>query len=210
MILVARARATVWKVKKSAAGVITNLEKKSEYVSHYSFHIMDPQWGHLVIKMSGHPPFGAQVILNGHEYVACAAHAAGISFTKEGNCFTGITDPRGLAQIAETLPQPAAIGRLGRACDRWIYPACLLFGLDLAEQQASGFRYAYSVCQAGYSRNLIFASGADGPGLRHRRRPDPLPAGCAVPADLVRGEETAGRHGRTLAETRSRDRATSL
>jgi hypothetical protein len=30
-------------------------------VNHYSFHIMDPDWGHMVIKMSGHPPFGAQV-----------------------------------------------------------------------------------------------------------------------------------------------------
>ena len=160
LILVARAPARVWKVKRSAAGVITNLEKKTEYVNHYSFHIMDPQWGHLVIKMSGHPPFGAQVILNGHEYVACAAHAAGIGFVKEGNCFTGITDPRGLAQIADTLSQPAAIGRLGQACDRWIYTACLCFGLDLAGQQASGFRYAYSACQAEYSRNLIVASGA--------------------------------------------------
>ncbi len=121
---------------------------------------MDPAWGHLVVKMSGHPPFGAQVILNGHEYVACAAHAAGIGFIKEGNCFTGITDPDGLAQIAETLSQDAAIGRLGQACDRWIYTACLVFGLDLAEQQASGFRYSYSVYQAEYSRNLIFASGA--------------------------------------------------
>ena len=45
LILVARARATVWKVKRSAGGVITALEKKSEYVNHYSFHIMDPQWG---------------------------------------------------------------------------------------------------------------------------------------------------------------------
>ena len=160
MILVARARATVWKVKRSAAGVIMNLEKKTEYVNHYSFHIMDPAWGHLVVKMSGHPPFGAQVILNGHEYVACAAQAEGIGFTKEGNCFTEIADPRGLAQIADTLSQDAAIGRLGQACDRWIYTACLCFGLDLAEQQASGFRYAYSVYQAEYSRNLIFASGA--------------------------------------------------
>jgi hypothetical protein len=58
------------------------------------------------------------------------------------------------------LSQDAAIGRLGQACDRWIYTACLVFGLDLAEQQASGFRYCYSVYQAGYSRNLIFASGA--------------------------------------------------
>jgi hypothetical protein len=63
--LVARARASVWKVKRSAGGVIMGLEKKTEYVNHYFFHIMDPAWGHLVIKMSGHPPFSAQVILNG-------------------------------------------------------------------------------------------------------------------------------------------------
>ena len=58
------------------------------------------------------------------------------------------------------MSQPAAIGRLGQACDQWIYSACLCFGLDLADQQASGFRYAYSVFQAEYSRNLIFACGA--------------------------------------------------
>ena len=77
LILVARAPATVWKVSRSAgSGRIRNLEKTRQFVNHYSFHIMDPTWGHLTIKMSGHPPFGAQVILNGHEYVACAAHAA--------------------------------------------------------------------------------------------------------------------------------------
>jgi len=43
--------------------------------------------------------------------------------------------------------------------DGWIYTACLYFGLDLADQQASYFRYAYSVYQTEYSRNLLFASG---------------------------------------------------
>jgi hypothetical protein len=45
LILVARAAATVWEVKRSARGVIRNLEKKTAYVNHDSFHIMDPQWG---------------------------------------------------------------------------------------------------------------------------------------------------------------------
>jgi hypothetical protein len=57
------------------------------------------------------------------------------------------------------LSQDAAIGRLGQVCDRWIYSACLCFGLDLAEQDRSGFRYAYSIYQAEYSRNLLFRSG---------------------------------------------------
>ena len=160
LILAAKAPASVWKVHRSPRGVITRLEKKREHVYHYSFHIMDPAFGHLVIKMSGHPPFGAQVILNGHEYVAVAAQAEGIGFVKEGNCFTEIADPQRLARVADAWPQQAAIGRLGQVCDRWIYSACLCFGLDLAEQERSGFRYGYSVYQAEYSRNLLFASGA--------------------------------------------------
>ena len=77
LILVARAVAPVWEVTRSAGGVLCNLAKKRAFVNHYSFHILDPEWGHMTIKMSGHPPFGAQVILNGHEYVAAAARAAG-------------------------------------------------------------------------------------------------------------------------------------
>jgi hypothetical protein len=161
LVLAAKAPASVREVRRSqSSGVIGNIAKKTTYVNHYSFHIMDPAWGHVTIKMSGHPPFPAQVILNGHEYVAAQARATGTGFTKEGNCFTEIADPQRLAQAADTLSQPAAIGRLGQVCDRWIYSACLCFGLDLAEQARSGFRYAYSIYQAEYSRNLLFRSGA--------------------------------------------------
>ncbi len=160
LILVARAPASVWHVSRSPSGVLRNLEKKQAYVNHYSFHIMDPVWGHLTIKMSGHPPFAAQVILNGHEYVACQAQSAGIGFTKEGNCFTAISDPTALAEIADTLSREETIGALRKVCDRWIYSACLCFGLDLQEQARSGFCYDYSVYQLEYSRNLLFTVGA--------------------------------------------------
>ncbi|MQA17852.1 MAG: hypothetical protein GEV09_28510, partial [Pseudonocardiaceae bacterium] len=39
LILVARAPASVWKVKRSPGGVICNLEKTRQFVNHYSFHI---------------------------------------------------------------------------------------------------------------------------------------------------------------------------
>jgi hypothetical protein len=159
LVLVARAPATVWKVQRSTkTGTIRNLEKTRQFINHYSFHIMDPTWGHLTIKMSGHPPFAAQVILNGHEYLACAAHAAEVGFAKEGNCFTGIGEPERLAQIADTLSHPGTAGRLGQVIDSWIYTACLCFGLDLADQRRSYFHYNYSIYQVEYSRNLIFDS----------------------------------------------------
>jgi hypothetical protein len=160
LILVAKAPATVWEVERSARGAIRNLRKKRAYVNHYSFHISDPEWGHLTIKMSGHPPFGAQVMLNGHEHVGRAAAAAGVGFTKEGNCFTAIERPQQLAQLADTLSEQGTIGRLRAVCERWIYTACLLFGLDLAEQARAGVRYSYSVYQVEYSRNLLFRVGA--------------------------------------------------
>jgi hypothetical protein len=121
---------------------------------------MDPTWGHITIKMSGHPPFGAQVILNGHEYVAAQATRAGVEFRKEGNCFSVVPEPAHLAQIADTVSSPETAGRLREVCNRWIYTACLCFGLDVADQRASGFAYDYSVYQVEYSRNLLFANGA--------------------------------------------------
>ena len=46
LVLAARAPARVWEVTRTASGAIANLAKKQAYVNHYSFHIMDPQWGH--------------------------------------------------------------------------------------------------------------------------------------------------------------------
>src|SRR5499427_1626223 len=156
LILVARAQAPVWDI--SAKHHIER-KKPMPYVNHYSFHIVDPDWGHLTIKISGHPPFPAQVILNGHEYVACQARKLGITFTKEGNCFTSISDAAGLAKIADTLSDHRAVGRLSHVCERWIY-ACVCFALDFDEQKRSGFRYQYSNYQIEYSRNLVFQVGA--------------------------------------------------
>lgn len=158
LVLVGRAQAPVWDVSGKH-----HLERKKPmpYVNHYSFHILDPDWGHITIKISGHPPFPAQVILNGHEYVACQARKAKIRFTKEGNCFTHVSDAAGLAKIADTLSGQRTIGRLSRVCERWIYTTCLCFALDLDEQERSRFHYQYSNYQVEYSRNLVFELGGE-------------------------------------------------
>lgn len=162
MVLVSKAPALVWEAHMTGTGKLGQLVPKKPwpYVNHYSFHILDPDWGHLTIKMSGHPPFGAQVMLNGHEYVACQAQKAGIDFTKQDNCFTTITSTAGLAQVADTLSRNETAGCLRQLCERWIYTACLCFALDLDEQKRSVFSYQYSVFQMEYSRNLLFSSGS--------------------------------------------------
>ena len=164
LILVGKAPGPVWHVRKTSAGKIGNIARKEPwpYVNHYFFHIMDPEWGHVTIRMCGHPPFHAQVILNGHEFVACQARAAlpePVGFVKEGNCFVPTTNPAGLQKAADALRSQDATGLLKQICQRWIYTTCLLFALDTDEQRRCGFRYEYSSYQLEYSRNLQFHSG---------------------------------------------------
>jgi hypothetical protein len=161
LVLVSKAPALVWEAQKTGTGKLGQLAPKNPwpYVNHYSFHILDPDWGHVTIKMSGHPPFGAQVILNGHEYVAAQAQKARVGFTQQENCFTAVDDPADLAKVADTLSQKETAGRLRQLCERWIYSTCLCFALDLEEQEKSTFQYQYSVFQMEYSRNLLFRSG---------------------------------------------------
>lgn len=160
LILVARAPAKVFTVRTCANGM-PHLEVQDPwpFVNHYSFHILDPDWGHITIKMSSHPPFGAQVAVNAHEWVERRARKQGLDLVKEGNAFTQATDLTILDQLADSLNGPRSIGRLAEVCDRWIYSSCLCFGLTSQEQERSGFRYQYSAFQLEYSRNLLFARG---------------------------------------------------
>jgi hypothetical protein len=158
LILVSRAPAPVWDIHPNRR--ITR-KKPATYVNHYSFHILDRDWGHITIKVSGHPPFPAQVILNGHEYMDRQARKAGILFKREGNCFNHISDQAGFARIAETLTDESAVGRIAAVCRRWIYPTCIDCALDAAERERSGFQYEYSVYQFEYNRDLIFKQGLE-------------------------------------------------
>ena len=164
MVLVGRAPGPVWHVLQSNQGKIVRIERKDPwpYVNHYFFHIMDPDWGHITIRMCGHPPFSAQIILNGHEYVACQARASKsdpIEFDKDGNCFIHTSNAEGLQKVADALRSDNAPGLLKQICERWIYTTCLCFALNTDEQERCGFRYQYSSFQIEYSRNLQFREG---------------------------------------------------
>jgi hypothetical protein len=159
-ILVSRAPAPLRHIRRFGnGGIDIGRKRPMPYANWYSFHIVDREWGHLTIKLCPHPPFCAEILLNGHEYVARQARKQGIAFTKESNCFTDIPDAAGLARVADTMRAPGSVGRLTQVCERWIYSACLCFALSAEEQRRSGFHYSYSVYQAEYSRNLLFTRG---------------------------------------------------
>lgn len=155
LVIISRANGLVWDVQATKNGGI-HLRKHYRFINHLFFHIIDPEWGHITVRMSTHPPFGAMVILNGHEFVARQARQAGLDFEQSSNCFQDIMQPAELAQIADTSYAPHAIGQLHQLCDRWLYATCLHFVLSQEEREQSGFAYRYSLFQMEYSRNLIF------------------------------------------------------
>jgi len=111
LVLVAKAPALVWKVERER-GFHIYRRKPWPYVNHYHFHIVDPEWGHMTIKMSGYPPFGVQIMLNGHEWVERQARKLSISsLHKEGNCFVAGSDFPALDRIADGLRGSATATR---------------------------------------------------------------------------------------------------
>lgn len=154
---------TVHRTPNSVWGVIgtKNLVRKSPapWLNHYAFHIQDPDWGHITIKVCPHPPFNVEAVLNGHEYVARQAGRKDISFTQEGNCFTDSSNLADLEKVAVTIRSKRAIGRLEQVCERWLYSACLCYLLPVADQNRTRMRFDWSVYQLEYCRNFLFQLG---------------------------------------------------
>lgn len=159
LVIVSRIPVPTWCVLRFESGEFHIKHKEPmPFANHYFFHIMDKDWGHVTIAMSGHPPFRSLIMLNGHEFTACLARKKQIKFVKDGNCFVEMSSSRKLAEVADTLRTESAIGQLRQVCDRWVY-TCLSFGLSFEEQKRSRFRFDYSVYQMEYSRNLLFRNG---------------------------------------------------
>lgn len=157
-VLVGRAPAPIWEVQTNDRGQIVNLRHRDPWphVQHYYFQILDPEWGHIMVRICGYPPFGAQVVLNGHEWVQRQGRRRHDRFIAEGNCFIEGSNFAKIDELAAGLLGEKLEPSLRAVCQRWLYSACLCFALPVEEQRRSRFRYKFSVWQIEYSRNLLF------------------------------------------------------
>ena len=131
LILVARAPATVWEVTHTPGGAISNLAKKHGVrepllVPHHGI----PNGGTSRSRCPGTRPSPRRSSSTATS--SSPARPGRRDRVLEGGqlFYRGRRTPNGLARIADTLSQPGTAGRLGQVCDRWIYTACLCFGLD--------------------------------------------------------------------------------
>jgi hypothetical protein len=114
LVITGNAPAPIWEVKRNAKNPIIEVQHRRQWpdVKHYYFQIQDPQWGHVTIRRCGDPPFGAQVILNAHEWVERQARQQNVIVAKSGNGFVEGSDFEPVNRLAARLQRPSAIGQL--------------------------------------------------------------------------------------------------
>jgi hypothetical protein len=112
-VIKSNAPAPVWEVKRNGEGRITEIRHRKSwpYIRHFYFHLIDQEWGHVTIRMCGYPPFGAQVILNGHEWVERLARRKRVVAVKNGNCFIEGSDFSEISRLAAELNRVETIAR---------------------------------------------------------------------------------------------------
>jgi hypothetical protein len=162
LVIKSNAPAPIWQVKRNREGRITEVSHRKSwpYVRHFYFHLIDREWGHVTIRICSYPPFGAQVILNGHERVERQARRKRVAVVKDGNCFIEGSDFSAISRLASEFYRIETVAHLRQLCERWIYSACLCFALPDEHRKRSRFQYHYSVFQLELSRNLLFWRGS--------------------------------------------------
>ena len=162
LVIKSNAPAPIWEVKRNGEGRITEIRHRKSwpYVRHFYFHLIDREWGHVTIRICSYPPFGAQVILNGHERVERQARRKRVAVVKDGNCFIEGSDFSAISRLASEFYRIETVAHLRQLCERWIYSACLCFALPDEHRKRSRFQYHYSVFQLESSRNLLFWRGS--------------------------------------------------
>ena len=161
LVIKGNAPAPIWEVKRNGDGQIIEIRHRKSwpYVRHFYFHLIDREWGHVTIRICSYPPFGAQVILNGHERVERQARRTRVTVVKDGNCFIEGSDFSAISRLGAKFHHSDTTARLHQLCERWIYSTCLGFALPDEDRKRSHFQYQYSVFQLELSRNLLFWRG---------------------------------------------------
>jgi hypothetical protein len=143
-------------------------------VTHYSFYVLDEDFGLAFIKVCTYLPFEFKVCFNGHAWAKQQLTKAGIACEALDNGFARCADPSRLQTICHQLTAET----IQAFCDRWVDQ--LPWPLAPSERE-TGYRHDLSVWQLEVSRTQVFA--------------DPE-SGRALVEDLIRENRDLGRPDR--------------
>jgi hypothetical protein len=151
LVGVAQERAWGWTATKRQQGrwVRFVFRRKSVYVNHYYFYLIDPEWGPAFLKVCGYAPYAIKLCLNGHEWAKRQLQRQRAAFTALDNGFLSAADPAALQAVCDRL----SAADLEAFFTRWL--ARLPLPLAAADH-AAGFRYRLSILQMEVSRTQVF------------------------------------------------------
>jgi hypothetical protein len=80
-----------------------HLEYKQRWVNQFNFHVNDPHWGGMFVRMCPYYPFSARVCLNQRHWLATRMSEEGIDFQQFTNAFLKCGNPARLQELADSL-----------------------------------------------------------------------------------------------------------
>jgi len=129
--------------------------RRTVFVTHYYFYILDADFGLFFIKVCTYFPFDVKVCFNGHEWAKQQLRQAGIDFEALSNGFLSCAEPEQLQAICHQLDAEKIQALFGRWVDQIPWPLS-------AQQQAAGYRHQLSIWQMEVSRTQVFADPEQG------------------------------------------------
>ncbi len=128
----------------------TYLRPDSGKCLHYYFYFIDAKYGLCYLRVPTWCPFRLQFYFNGHNRLANALNKAGVDYKLVENAFTSINDFDKAQQLADKLDSR----ELHRVLDRLVRLCC-------PAARSLSPSYHWSIMQAEYATDIIFARRAD-------------------------------------------------
>ena len=127
--------------------------RKQRKCLHFYFYLIDPELGFMHIRLQSWFPFGIQVYINGHEWLAQEMERQGIAYERYDNCFTHIDDLEAAQKLCERFAH-RRWPRILNAFAGWVNPM-------LRTIQQTGFGgYYWVIDQCEIATDVMFEDRA--------------------------------------------------
>jgi hypothetical protein len=130
------------------------LEAAPRKCEHYYFYELHPRFGFLHVRLQSWLPLNVWVCLNGREFLTRQLTAAGIAFTRQGNCLTQVAE----LAAAQRFLQAQVQLNWGRELPQ---VAAMATALAATLQPGYPLQYYWSLEESEWATDVLFREPAD-------------------------------------------------
>jgi hypothetical protein len=140
------------KLKRGKSRPWLHYERRPMRVVYYYY--LDREFGLMHIRLETYFPYGIQIYVNGHDWLARQLQKKGFRFTQRDNAFTAIENPQAAQKIADRFARLDWVKQLSKWARR-VNP------LLSQVPWLSHLSYYWVIDQAEYASDVLFASRKD-------------------------------------------------